>query len=87
MIQSEKLTKILVQAYREVYSAIGVDFDAIDKVQDFFLDYYLCDKEQEKILNRVINSHKLKTYERQCIKNSYWLGISPASSPKSKRNK
>lgn len=77
MRNEEKLTKILLEVYREVYSHIGVDFDKIDKTENFFLDYELCDKEQEKILNRVINKYKLGGWQRQCIKNSYWLGCSP----------
>lgn len=79
MYNSEKLTKILLECLVEAYAAIGVNFHEIDKKEDFFLDYELCDSEQEKIINRVINKYKLKEYERRCIKTSYWLGCSPSS--------
>lgn len=79
MYSDQKLTDILLECYIEVYKFIGVDFHAIDKKEDFFMDYELCDSEQEKIINRVINKYRLKEYQRQCIKNSYWLGISPSS--------
>jgi hypothetical protein len=87
MYNSEKLTKILLECYIEAYKFIGVNFHEIDKKEDFFLDYELCDSEQEKIINRVINKHKLKSYERQCIKNSYWLGCSPASTKMTRNEK
>lgn len=76
-MKNNKVYDALLQAYRLVYAEIGVDFDEIDKVDGFYMNYQLDDEVQQKILNKVINSSKLSRLEKSAVTTSFWLGVSP----------
>lgn len=79
MSHYDKDYKILLELYREVYKELGQDFDEIDKVEDFFMNYEMEDERQREILDRVLKKYKLPSYKRNGIEICYWLGQSPKS--------
>ena len=82
----DKLENCLLECYVQLYKECGVDFMTMDRPDGFYNDYYLDEETQITIMNRVINSAKLKPYQRQLVRNSLWLGCSPSTSPKNKKN-
>ena len=84
MINEEKLKNIVYEIYQELFnhSEPKADFDVIrksgeSKKPDFFMKYYLSQDEQEKIMNRIMKSHKLSYIAGVSVKNTVNLGCSP----------
>lgn len=77
MSHYDKDYKILLELYRTVYSDIGINFDDIDKVDDFFMNYEMSHERQREILDEVFKKHKLPSYKRNGIEISYWMGCAP----------
>lgn len=78
-MKNDKLYQILVQLYVEVYKYIGEDFNSIDKEENFFLNYKIDREVEVKLVNDFLSRQKLTTLQKRVIKNSYYLGCSPAN--------
>ena len=76
-MRKDKLYSILLEIYREVYKKLAVDFDAVDKGDNWFLNYTMSEIEQFDILSKVISKYKLTRVEKTIIKSNYILGCSP----------
>jgi len=93
----KNLHNILLEVYNEVYKHTKPKLDfkkAYEKGEvtetDWFMEYFMIEEEQQKIMNEVMKKHKLKKFEKTIIENSYWLGCSPTSNEarwKRERNK
>ncbi len=78
-MKKDKLYECLLNLYRIVYSSIGVDFDSLDKEDGFFYNYEIDTSAEEKIVNDFLTTHRprLSNLEKKCIKQNYYLGVSP----------
>lgn len=76
-MKQDKLYNILLDLYREVYKSIGVDFDTVDKVKEWFWEYEIEEVIQDKLINEFLNSRRLSVLEKRVIKSSYYIGCSP----------
>lgn len=73
----EKYYRILLNIFREVYKELGVDFDSVDKVDKWFMDYEMSHKRQEEIAESVLAKTRLQRWRKNSIMSAYWLGPSP----------
>lgn len=72
------MEKTVKEIYKELYKECGVDFDSIDKSYDgWYLDYFLAQEKQDKIVENILKTKKLSKLSKQAIKNSIILGVSP----------
>lgn len=78
-MKNDKLYQILFELYVQVYRSIGVDFNSIDKEENFFLNYKIDREVEVKLVNDFLSRQKLTTLQKRVIKNSYYLGCSPAN--------
>ena len=86
----KKSDKILLEIYQELYenSTPKADFkqlmeDGTTSKDGFFMDYYLDDVTQDKIVNKILDKHKIKNpYKRRSYTVTVLLGCSPTSSIK-----
>lgn len=78
-MKNDKLYQILLELYVQVYRSIGVDFNSIDKEENFFLNYKIDREAEVKLVNDFLSRQKLTTLQKRVIKNSYYLGCSPAN--------
>lgn len=74
---TDKLYNKLLELYRTVYSAIGIDFDSVDKVDNWCLQYNIDESAEEQIVEDFLNKNKLSKLEKQVLKFNYYLGVSP----------
>lgn len=84
-----KTDKILLEIYQELYenSTPKADFkklmeDGTAYKDGFFMDYYLDNDKQSEIINKVLDKHKIKNFERTHYEINVQLGCSPTSSIK-----
>ena len=72
------MNSIINEIYQQLYKECGVDFDSIDKNYDkWFLDYFLAQEKQDKIVDNILKTKKLSKLSKQSIRNSIILGVSP----------
>lgn len=82
---TKKSDIILLEIYRKIYSAIGINFDdlindgdIIDRQVDIHFDRYEMNHEvMMGIINRVLIDRKVRKIERQRYINTILLGCSP----------
>ena len=81
MTQHDKAYKILLELYNLVYADLGVNFEKIDKVDNFFMDYEIEDRRVEEIIKELFLKHKLSpnSFYARAIRSSYFLGCSPTT--------
>lgn len=72
-----KYYRILLEIYVQVYKELGVDFDSVDKVDKWFMDYEMSHKRQEEIAESVLAKTRLQRWRKDSIMSAYWLGPSP----------
>lgn len=84
MKSREKLWEICKKIYRELYLAADpqADFDNLvetgeAKKPDWFMNYYLDQGFQDKIMDEILNQHSLTKWEKQAIRTEVILGCSP----------
>ena len=79
-------TEIIEECYRELFkqSKPSVDFDKLKKQndikrlsRDWFMKYYLDDKEQEKIIRSICKKHKLSRFDEGGVLAAVFLGCAP----------
>ena len=76
-MRSDRTYLALLETYSRVYSKLGVDFSAVDKVDNWFLEYEMPQSEQEEVLGMIGDKYKLTKQERSAVRNSYIMGCSP----------
>lgn len=74
-MNEDKLYKILLKLYRDVYKHIGVDFDSLDKQEHFYLNYSIAEEDELRLVNKAIA--RLNEHDKNVIKINYYLGCSP----------
>lgn len=81
MTQRDKAYKVLLELYKLVYADLGVDWDSLDKVDNFFMDYEIEDSRVEEIIKELFVKHKISknSYYARAIRSSYYMGVSPRS--------
>ncbi|MEM3646821.1 MAG: hypothetical protein QW334_01565 [Thermofilum sp.] len=90
MRSRERLWEVCVEIYCEAFrrSKPRLDFMKVygqvlkgrRMKQDWFLKFYLPEKEQEKIIEKICGKHRLDKYEKHLVSVNYHLGCSPTSS-------
>jgi len=86
-MRSDKyLWNVCMEIYREMYKKAtpSANFDelikkGITKKEGWFMDYYLDEETQEKIVDKICKKHKLNKYEKRKVKAAICLGCSPTS--------
>lgn len=83
-MKQNKLEKILLEVYEEVYKKLGVNIHELiengtTKKENWFLDYTMPFSEQEEIFEKVCSKYKLNERGRKALRINYWLGGSPKS--------
>lgn len=85
MRREEKITKIVMDVYSEMYKSAQPSADIYEimksgegKEEGFFNKYYLSMEDQERIISTELAKHKLKSYEKIKISRYFW-GSSPCS--------
>ena len=76
-MRKDKTYEALLETYKEVYAKLGVDFDEIDKVDNWFMNYEMPHSEQEEVLCMMGDKYKLTKQERSAVRNAYIMGCSP----------
>ena len=66
---------IIHKIYKALYKEAGVDFDSIDKSEDFYMDYYVPQSKQDEIIEKHLK--RLTPLKKVAIRNSVNLGVSP----------
>ncbi len=83
MIRNEKWEEILIHCYHEMYkkSTPKLNFKKAfkeKKLDPGFYDKYSIDqKDCDEIINETIKKYKITGYQRQILRNSIYLGVSP----------
>lgn len=87
MKSNKQLWETCKVIYREMYNRADpkADFDNLmvtgeTKKPDWFLNYYLDEKIQQKIIDEVCKLHKLNKIEARKVRNEVTLGSSPKGS-------
>jgi len=94
-LRSDKyLWNICMEIYREMYKKAipSANFDkliekGITRKKDWFRDYYLSRKEQEKIINKYYKKYKCSRLEKEKIRLEMLFGCAPSSYLKKKGGK
>lgn len=83
MINLKKVCfEILSEMYKE--SEPKADFNQLYKTgetkkQEWFMKYYLDDKRQQEILDKICSKHKLSSWQKQGVEEFIFLGPAPNS--------
>ena len=76
-MRKDKTYEALLETYKEVYAKLGVDFDEIDKVDNWFMNYEMPHSEQQEVLDLMATKYKLTKIEKRAVEGNYWIGCSP----------
>lgn len=80
MKENDELWEICLEIYREMYQEASphADFDQLDKTKtDWFMKFYLSEEKQIEIVERILEKHKCRKYDRDSIRNEVYLGCAP----------
>jgi len=79
MTQRAKAEKVLLELYKLVYADIGVDWDSLDKVDNFFMDYEIEDSRVEEIIKELFTRHRISknSFYARAIRSSFFMGCAP----------
>ena len=83
-MKQNRLEKILLEVYEEVYEKLGVNIHELiengtTQKENWFMDYTMPHSEQEEIFEKVLSKYKLNEREKRALSINYWLGGSPKS--------
>lgn len=86
-MKKNKESEIILNIYRKMFkeSTPSADFDKMmksgeTKENNFFMKYYLKDREQDKIIYEELSKHKrMPKWKKDRIARSIFLGCSPCS--------
>lgn len=83
-MKQNRLEKILLEVYEEVYEKLGVNIHELmengtTQKENWFMNYAMSQSEQEEIFEKVLCKYKLNEREKRVLSINYWLGGSPKS--------
>lgn len=73
----DKLYNKLLELYKTVYNSIGINFDEVDKVDNWFMNYYIDREDEDRLVDDFLKKSRVSLWEKRAIKSSYYLGVSP----------
>lgn len=76
-MKDDKLYKILLALYVEIYASLSVDFNELDKEDGFFMNYEIGREVEVKLVNDFLSRQRLTRLQKRVIKNNYYIGCSP----------
>jgi len=86
---NKQLWKICMDIYKELYKNAQppANFKKLiksgeTKKHNWFMNYYLSDKEMNQIINKHTKKHKLGKRDKKVVHFEVWLGCSPTSNKK-----